>query len=252
MLEKFLSLSRFRQIALCVFSLHLLTVAAMAGHHWATRRLRPAKPIAVRTIQPKALQPADRPTQVAVKTAPQTKAAPKPAPVSKPVPKPASKPTPKTAAVKKPAPPKPIPKKEAQPKPLQEENTLLVSAPEMNQETIQETKRPPLTLPAPLASSSLKPETEPEPNLDLSYGETLTLFLQSELILPEPGDVKAQIAIDASGKLVSCEILDARSAKNEEFLKNRLPELAFPCFNRFGIAGSTQTFTISFCNVETR
>ena len=74
--------------------------------------------------------------------------------------------------------------------------------------------------------------------------EIVAAFLQSALELPEYGDVVAKIEIGSSGELVSCEILDAKSTKNGDFLKNRLPELHFPCFN------TATTFTITFRNVE--
>ncbi len=83
-----------------------------------------------------------------------------------------------------------------------------------------------------------------------SYEEYLVAYLQGALDLPERGDVKLRIEIDRFGRLSECEVLDSRNSKNAEFLKNRLPELTFPCFNDFGITDLTQTFTITFRNVE--
>jgi hypothetical protein len=84
------------------------------------------------------------------------------------------------------------------------------------------------------------------------YGETVSAILQSSLDLPEFGQVVAKIEIDASGAVIQCDILDARSKKNAEFLKKRLRELAFPCFNEFGLSENKLIFTITFHNAENR
>jgi hypothetical protein len=87
---------------------------------------------------------------------------------------------------------------------------------------------------------------------DVRYEELLIAFLQESLDLPEFGHVRLKLEIDGFGLLIDCQILEAKSAKNAEFLKNRLPELTFPCLNDFGNLSSTQTFNITFRNVETR
>jgi hypothetical protein len=63
------------------------------------------------------------------------------------------------------------------------------------------------------------------------YKDHLIVFFQGNLELPEKGDVKVNLEIDRQGKLVHFEIIDSESTKNEEFLKNRLPELKLPCLN---------------------
>jgi hypothetical protein len=84
------------------------------------------------------------------------------------------------------------------------------------------------------------------------YGETVSGILQNSLDLPEFGQVVAKIEIDAAGSVTQCEILEAKSRKNGEFLKKRLRELVFPCFNEFGIAENHLNFTITFHNAENR
>ncbi len=87
---------------------------------------------------------------------------------------------------------------------------------------------------------------------ELTYGAFLVGYLQNTLDLPERGDVKLKMEIDRFGRLIDCEVLETRSEKNAEFLKNRLPELSFPCLNDFDILETAQTFTITFRNVEDR
>ena len=84
-----------------------------------------------------------------------------------------------------------------------------------------------------------------------SYHTSLVENLQSSLQLPEMGDVRVKISIAAPGKLTSVQILDTKSAKNAEWLKNQLPLLELPCFNDYGILDAFLEFTITFRNVET-
>lgn len=109
-------------------------------------------------------------------------------------------------------------------------------------------KRSPLTLPTKIETKPPLPETAVQPE----YGEWLIGFLQNSLDLPEYGEVKATLEIDRFGKLVKCEILETKSTKNAAFLQSELPDLLFPYFTDFGILGETQTFTITFRNVENR
>ncbi len=55
--------------------------------------------------------------------------------------------------------------------------------------------------------------------------------LQDHLVLPEHGSVKLKISFSREGKVISTEIISSKSKKNAAYLKNRLPELRFPCFN---------------------
>src|SRR5690606_35589606 len=47
-----------------------------------------------------------------------------------------------------------------------------------------------------------------------TYGEFLIGYFQETLDLPEYGEVKAKIEIDRFGKLIDCQILEAKSSKN--------------------------------------
>lgn len=105
----------------------------------------------------------------------------------------------------------------------------------------------PLSLPKTIVS---KTELESTPLQNQSYAENLIALLTNSLDLPEFGSVKASIEIDASGVVVNCKILEEKSHKNSEFLKNRLRELTFPCFNDFGLSDNRLEFTITFRNLE--
>ncbi len=269
--KKYLSFSRIQQIGIAVCLAHLLAIFAMTAHHFATRRLRPAKPIAVRTLPaPKAAPsssafsapaakpaaaPAQKTAQKPEKTVPKKPEQAKPEQTKQEPTKIAAKKTAPKASLKQ---EKTIPEKTIKEEPVQNEAlqeiakslqslaaaAAITAAPEPRYE------RPALILPKAIAPSQTT--AEPESNANPSYEDFLVAFLQSSLDLPERGDVRIRIEIDRFGHLSECEILDLKNSKNGEFLKKRLPELAYPCFNDFGITDLTQTFTITFRNVETR
>lgn len=218
--KKFQRLSRLSQIGLVVFSLHLLFIFFLLAQHLVTHT-PPKRPIAIRTHRmpaPVALAPPQKapPAPVSVPAAKKNKTAP----AEKP------KPAKKTSLSN----PKPSPAVTATPPP---------SSP-----------KPELSLPSLIVPQKIdvKPLYIEEGSLDFSYEEQLIALFQSELDLPEMGEVKARLEIDPQGRLVSCTLLDSKSRKNGEFLKNRLPDLLFPCFNGTDI----QSFTVTFRNVENR
>lgn len=225
LLDKFLLLSRGKQIALAVCLTHFLLVLALLGHHLFTRQLRPPRPIVVRTL-------AAQPPQRAIAAAPAPKPAAAKSTAPKKTPAPAQKPTAKA---------KPAPKIVSAAKKIPPPAVLQEIAESLETLSVERAPtRTALTVPTKIQAQAEIASTA----LDPTYGEILIAYLQNELDLPEYGDVKAKIEIDRFGRLVDCQILEAKSAKNAEFLKNRLPELAFPCLN------DSQSFTITFRNVE--
>lgn len=90
----------------------------------------------------------------------------------------------------------------------------------------------------------------PPPQETASYGERLIDTLQEQLELPEFGEVKTRIVLTAPGTIHQVEILEAKSEKNAEWLKNRLLLLEAPCFNEYGICDAAIEFTVTFRNVE--
>ena len=107
-------------------------------------------------------------------------------------------------------------------------------------------KSSPLVLPKEISIPKVSFQEEVEGN----YGEVLVVFLQNALDLPENGEVKMDLEIDGTGKIIRTDILESKSKKNGEFLKKRLPELALPCFNGFRKSNETFCFTITFKNLE--
>jgi hypothetical protein len=224
--QKFKSLSRKRQIAIAVWGVHFGIVCFLFANYSLSHRLQPAKKISVRTIVP----------QEVAKVSTVSKKSPAP--------------------VKKNA---PAPKKESSKKPtvLKEKKQEAVILKDIVNRLDVLTQDKPLkseTKPLPKVPSLpvVKNESKKSSSAREDYGKFLIGYFQENLDLPEYGDVKAQIEIDKFGKLIRYEVLETKSLKNAEFLKNALPELTFPCLNDFGIFETAQTFTITFRNVETR
>lgn len=228
-LHKFFSLSRGKQIALVVCFVHVCAILGLLIHHVASTRFRPARPIVVRTL---AMAP---PVEVRSVEAP-PKATP-PQPVAK------KSPSPPAAKTKPSAPIKGV--QAVSSKPAKKEAPLLQAIAQNLETLTKETVQPRSQLSIPSRLGAKTEIVSPKAGEDPTYGEYVVAFLQNALDLPEYGEVKAKIEIDRYGQLVNCQILETKSRKNADFLKNRLPELTFPCLN-----SSSHTFTITFRNVE--
>ena len=240
LLNWYLSLTRARQIGVSVGLAHLLLVFALCIHHLATSRRPPIRPIAVRTRIPTA------PPQLQQRSASPQKTAPSKTTSAKP-----SQTTPKPQTPKAKAPPAKTTKSIQPAKKPADDRILKEIAESLEQISAPSPAAVPqsrLSLPSLLAPKT--PLEQQEENGDETYGEFLIGYLQSALDLPEIGEVMARIEITRDGKLASCEILSSRSRKNSEFLKNRLPELAYPCFNDFRLAEPSLHFTITFRNAD--
>lgn len=155
-------------------------------------------------------------------------------------------PSPLPSPIKKASPPKkkqpPPVKKTSPPKPKQS----LASKPKKASPKKEEKPN----LPSKVAALSIPQAIELPKEEPPSYAEELLAFLEQMLELPEPGKVKMRLKIDLQGSLVQADILEEKSKKNGIYLKNRLPELTFPCFNPASGGMLPQEWTITFCNAE--
>lgn len=218
----------------------------LLGHHLWTRRWKEPRPIVIKTIIP------------IVQVAAQQREEVRPKAAATPPPKQIATAAPKQAAVvpkKAVANPKPQPKKASSTgTAAKKADTSLLKEIAESLDAISSVDKPStwpsfaLNVPSKIqAKAQLVSE---DAAVDPSYGELLIAFLQNALDLPEYGEVRVKIEINRFGRVVDCQILEAKSAKNAAFLKNQLPELAFPCLNGCGISDEKQTFTITFRNVE--
>ena len=249
MWRQFRLLSLVKQIGITVLFFHALFIAVLLLDHTLGKKHQAQKKIAVRTIAPQVTPPA----AIAKKMAPPLQASTfKKQEISKK--------TTDLKQVKK----REIANKEkkneallqeAQRKnktPSNEQSALLLQEIAENLDILS----PPPEIKASFRKIHLpssipkRVHIEDEIAFDAAYGEVLGLYLQEALDLPEYGEEKAKLTIDAAGTLLSLEIIETRSKKNSEFLKKRLPELTFPCFNDFGILETVHNFTVAFTNVE--
>lgn len=216
----FLNLSRGKQIAILVLFTHFILLLSLIAHHWLTQEAQVHNRIAVHTVslaQPKSSSP----------SAPTGYKQPVPK-NNKPAFEAKKKKTHSVSTSKKRTVDESILKKAVE--------QLQMLAPD-----VPSKKREDLYIPSKM---SLETSVITETIGDASAGERLISFLQTVLQLPEHGEVLIKLEIGPSGDLISCEILEAHSKKNSEFLKKELPKLCFPCFN------DVKTFTITFRNAE--
>lgn len=247
----FQSLSRFKQIGVCVLIAHAVVILMLSVNHVTSRRLKPRKPIAIR---------------MALATSPEIKKAKTTEKRSinkseqKPPPKAKSPAIEKKQEVKKLM----APKKTAAAPESKKKTAPVAEGASINNELLEQIAS---SLDAIASSSKVLPKAKFAVDLPSSievqnqvrasvanpgYGETISAILQSNLDLPEYGEVVAKIEIDASGFVTQCEIIETKSRKNADFIKKRLQELAFPCFNEFGLTETRINFTITFHNDEYR
>lgn len=233
MREKFFALSRLSQIVLVVVALHFAALFSLFVHHFISKKPEHTK-ISVRTVFPQAPPPMAASTRpsVAVET---KKVAP----------------APKKEKLKEAAKIQPAPKET----PIKEKKGSLSLAAEIekNLADLSSDKRAtsfpstPLKVPKNISQVVKREAVTPE---EIDYGQTLALYLENILELPEYGEVTIDLEVDANGHLVHFEMKEMKSVKNGEYLKKRLPELCLPCFNGLGGSDAARKFTITFKNAK--
>lgn len=78
------------------------------------------------------------------------------------------------------------------------------------------------------------------------YEEALISHLQSSLNLPEFGEVKIELTLEADGRVAKMIVLKAESVKNREYLEHTIPFLRFPPLKEEAL--KQKTFRLTFCN----
>ncbi len=226
----FASLTRKNQIAYSVLALHFLFLLGLNIDYWANRRFTPASKIAVKTIlytQSASREKSEQNDATHTLTRPISSAASLP---KKHPPQGAKsntkKNTPTTTKLRPKAPiastQKPKTTSTIDPKFLKQIEQDLDTFTAVSAETSDKT---PITIPS--FHFEFAPEIASEPK-DI---EKVSVFLQETLQLPEFGEVKMELTLAKGGKFESLKILESKSQKNTDFLKNQLPSLTFPCLN---------------------
>lgn len=96
------------------------------------------------------------------------------------------------------------------------------------------------------------PKTIPSLQIDESeaddYFVLLAQTLKEELELPEYGDVKLELTLLKSGKVLNIRVLQATSDKNRKYLELTLPRVVLPPFEEKLKNEHQHTFVLTFCN----
>jgi len=258
----FCSLKKGSQIALSVGLVHLGAILWMSMDHWLSDHPKPHHPIVVRTVRPQMA-----PIHVASAPTPQIVAAPRDSLPIAPrmnIQKTTKQTTTKPAKEKPILPSKsvkiasersytaPVKQKSIPKETLRqiEEEFEAISAQQISRKTTSEEIRLPAQLQSKTAINASIEENISSTSIPSTYHLCLIDQLQSSLQLPEVGSVRVKIVLFSPGTLSSIQILDTKSEKNAQWLKNQLPLLSLPCFNDFGIVDAFLEFTITFCNAE--
>jgi hypothetical protein len=111
-----------------------------------------------------------------------------------------------------------------------------------------ETTAPPessLSLPKKIQSLQIDHADKKE---ETDYLVSLAYALKESLELPEHGDVKLELTVSHTGRVLKLRILQALSEKNRRYLELNLPQMSLPPFNEDLKNENAHTFTLTFCN----
>ena len=263
----FCSLKKQNQIAILVGLAHIGAILWMSVDYCLTDHPKNRRPVIVRTIRPQtapihiASAPKPETAPIAFPKAlpqqPKARTTPSPSASVSERPIPASSKTKKSTAVLTRSGKKTVsspiqPKKAAAEtlRKIEEEFDAIALQPSSSRASSTEIKLPAVLQSKTTALRASIDETITKSSIPSTYHLSLIDLLQSSLQLPELGDVRVKIVLSAPGAFSLIQILDAKSEKNAQWLKNQLPLLPLPCFNDFGIVDAILEFTITFRNVE--
>lgn len=83
---------------------------------------------------------------------------------------------------------------------------------------------------------------------EMSYRDELAGRLKLLLRLPEYGEIKINLTLNRSGKVMKLAIASAESAANRKYIEKTLPTLSFPAFGANFESSSEYTFAITLSN----
>ncbi len=239
-----------KRVIQIVIGVHVAALLWMAL--WLPVKKKQVNPIEIHTVvqaPPPVIEkviekPMVTPVKAVAQPKPKAKSKPKPKTRPKPKPKPKAPPVKKVVAVKKPA-----PKKKPQEKGPQVSESLLkeLDASIAKIEQKQAKKVPTKKISAPKFIASLQIDTidEDEGN---PFGALLISCLQSQLKLPEVGEVKVKLTLTKKGKFVTMHVVNSENMRNQKFLEDQLPFVKFPALSGKLKKKEEYTFVITFCN----
>ncbi len=88
----------------------------------------------------------------------------------------------------------------------------------------------------------------PQATVEPSYLDELAIRLKAVLRLPEYGEVKADITLDRTGKVLALRILAAESSANRRYVEATVPKSKFPDFGKHFEGETQHVFTLILSN----
>lgn len=83
---------------------------------------------------------------------------------------------------------------------------------------------------------------------EMTYRDELASRLKLMMRLPEYGDVKINLTLDRTGKVLKVEIVSTESKANRSYVEKTLPGLTFPSFGANFESAAQYTFPITLSN----
>lgn len=80
------------------------------------------------------------------------------------------------------------------------------------------------------------------------YQDELVKRLQLLLKLPDYGNVKVELTLDKSGRIIKMDIIDAGNPRNSAYISEKIPSLVFPAFGNHFSGEESHTFRLTFSN----
>jgi colicin import membrane protein len=78
-----------------------------------------------------------------------------------------------------------------------------------------------------------------------TYAQEIALYLKHRLQLPEYGEVKIKLTLNANGKVSSVKITSSNSDKNRELVEKKVPTITFPPFDARLDGEKSHTFSVT-------
>ena len=109
-------------------------------------------------------------------------------------------------------------------------------------------KTAPKTAPQSTSKASPKASAATVVQQERSYRDELIKRLQTQLRLPDVGDVRVKLQVDRTGRVLAFEILDSESSMNAAYIRDIVPTLMLAEFGTRFPGESSHEFLLNLTN----
>ena len=215
------------KIPASVVLFHALLVATLLYFQAPAKKISQRRPIVVRTK----LEAPCKPTSIPKET---------PITISAVPAAPPSTPKPVVQETKKIPTTKPVVKKIEAPSPPPQDKLIALM-----QESLNNLGKAPSVEKSTAVSKSIGKLASETLSFEADYEEELILYLETQIFLPEQGDVKLKLTLTKTGGVSKIDIIACPSERNKKYVESALAACVFPTFGKHFKGQSTHTFSIT-------